>query len=43
MLNLDDDVCGILPELKDLPIMTGFKEPTDEPILQRNNVPITLR
>lgn len=45
LLNLDEDVTGILPELKDLPILTGFEEVDgkDKPILVENTKPITLR
>jgi len=42
-LKLDEDVTVILPELKGIKILTGFKKPTDEPILVENTKTITLR
>ncbi|TAQ86424.1 hypothetical protein B7494_g5251 [Chlorociboria aeruginascens] len=41
-LKLDDDVYGILPELKDLDILTGFNE-AGQPTLIKNHKSITLR
>lgn len=45
-LTLDGDVTGILPELKDIEILTGFDQDSDGkdiPILVKNTKPITLR
>lgn len=45
-LTLDGDVTGILPELKDIKILTGFNQGSDGkdiPILVKNTKPITLR
>ena len=42
-LNLDDDVTGILHELKDRQILTGFEKGSGEPILIPNTKAITLR
>ncbi|KAL2062722.1 hypothetical protein VTL71DRAFT_5794 [Oculimacula yallundae] len=45
LLNLDDDVSEILPELKGLKILTGFEEKdrAEEPILVENSKAVTLR
>ncbi|CAL3970297.1 unnamed protein product [Diplocarpon coronariae] len=45
LLNLDDDVSIILPELKDIQILTGFEEVDgkEKPILTKNTKTITLR
>ncbi|KAL3418827.1 beta-lactamase [Phlyctema vagabunda] len=40
---LDEDVTRLLPELKDIDILTGFEEGTEEPILVRSKKTITLR
>lgn len=42
-IGLDDDVSTILTELKDIDILAGFKEGTEEPILQKSENKITLR
>ncbi|KAK2623772.1 hypothetical protein QTJ16_006953 [Diplocarpon rosae] len=44
-LSLDDDVSIILPELKDIQILTGFEEVDgkEKPILVKNTKTITLR
>lgn len=42
-IRLDDDVSIVLLELKDLEILTGFKEGTEEPILEKARNKITLR
>jgi CubicO group peptidase (beta-lactamase class C family) len=45
-LTLDGDVTDILPELKDIEILTGFDQGSDGkdiPILTKNTKPITLR
>lgn len=42
-LNLDDDVTGLLPELKGLPILTKFDEGDTQPTMAENTKPITLR
>jgi Beta-lactamase len=42
-IGLDDDVSGVLPELKDLKILTGFEETTEKPILEPARESITLR
>lgn len=42
-LNLDDDVSSILPELKDIEILSGFDETAGTPILERATGKITLR
>jgi hypothetical protein len=42
-LRLDDDVSTILPELKDIDILTGFEEDTQKPILKKAENKITLR
>ncbi|KAH7323954.1 beta-lactamase/transpeptidase-like protein [Rhexocercosporidium sp. MPI-PUGE-AT-0058] len=46
LLKLDEDVTGILPELKGLKILTGFEEDgngNDTPVLVENTKAITLR
>jgi CubicO group peptidase (beta-lactamase class C family) len=46
LLNLDEDVSTILPELKDKDILTGFENDPDgkeKPILVKNTKIITLR
>lgn len=46
LLNLDDDVAGILPELKDMDVLLGFETGDDgkeKPILTKNTKRITLR
>lgn len=43
MLNLDDDVSTILPELKDINILKGFSEKTGEPEYEKAKNKITLR
>lgn len=40
---LDEDVTRLLPEWKDVEIITGFEEGSDKPILVKNTTPITLR
>lgn len=40
---LDEDVTRLLPEWKDVEIITGFEEGSDKPILGKNTTPITLR
>ncbi len=42
-MKLDEDVSQILPELKDIEIITGFDESTGKPILKMPSNPITLR
>ncbi|TVY48205.1 Acyltransferase [Lachnellula occidentalis] len=42
-LNLDDDVTGLLPELKGLPILVKFDEGDTQPIMAERTKPITLR
>jgi CubicO group peptidase (beta-lactamase class C family) len=42
-IGLDDDVSTVLHELKDLEIITGFKEGTEEPILKKAENKVTLR
>jgi len=41
-LRLEDDMRSILPELGKLQILQGFDD-EDQPILQENTKPITLR
>lgn len=46
LLNLDDDVSTILPELKDMDVLIGFENDADgkeKPILKKNTKTITLR
>ncbi|MCJ1391725.1 hypothetical protein MMC18_004590 [Xylographa bjoerkii] len=43
VLNLDDDVTGILPELKGIEILTGFDKETGKPITKKATKSITLR
>ncbi len=43
LLQLDEDVTGILPEFKDREILKGFEEGTQKPILVPNTKPVTLR
>ncbi|KAE8449565.1 hypothetical protein EG329_007895 [Mollisiaceae sp. DMI_Dod_QoI] len=46
LLNLDDDVTPILPELKDIDVIVGFEKDSDgkdKPILKKNTKKITLR
>ena len=43
LLKLDDDVTGILPELKGLKILKKFDKDDAEPTLVENTKPITLR
>jgi len=42
-MKLDEDVSKLLPELKDVEIVTGFDESTGKPILKKPSNPITLR
>ncbi|ELR04502.1 hypothetical protein VC83_09453 [Pseudogymnoascus destructans] len=42
-IQLDDDVSTVLTELKDIQILTGFNEETNEPILTPAKNKITLR
>ncbi|KAI9736869.1 MAG: hypothetical protein M1818_005920 [Claussenomyces sp. TS43310] len=42
-LSLDEDVSIILPELKDIEVLTGFQEGTGRPILKKAEKKITLR
>lgn len=42
-IGIDDDVSGILHELKGVQILKGFEEGTEKPILVDNPTPITLR
>ena len=42
-LNLDDDVTGLLPELKGLKILAKFDEGDALPTMAENTKPITLR
>ena len=42
-IGLDDDVSRVLTELRDIHILTGFKEGTEEPIFQKAENKITLR
>lgn len=43
LLVLDGDVTGVLPELRQTDILTGFDRKTDRPILVRSTNKITLR
>lgn len=46
LLNLDDDISRVLPELGELKILQGFEEGPDgkeKPILVKNTKAITLR
>lgn len=43
LLNLDEDVTRVLPELKGREILKGFEEGTQKPILVPNTKKITLR
>jgi len=40
---LDEDVVRLLPELKDIDILTGFEEGTEKPIYSKPMKKITLR
>lgn len=42
-LKLDEDVYAVLPELKDLEILTGFDKASGKPMLKKTTKPITLR
>lgn len=42
-LSLDEDVTRILPELKDIGVLTGFDNGSGAPLLQRATKNITLR
>jgi hypothetical protein len=42
-VGLDDDLSTILTEFKDIQILTGIKEETEEPILKTAVNRITLR
>jgi len=42
-IGLDDDVSTVLTELKDIQILTGFKEGTEEPIFKKAENKITIR
>ncbi len=42
-IGLDDDVSTVLPEFKDIQILTGFKEGTGEAVLKRAENKVTLR
>jgi CubicO group peptidase (beta-lactamase class C family) len=42
-VGLDDDLSAILLELRDIEILTGFMEGTEEPILKKAEKKITLR
>lgn len=41
--SLDEDVTRILPELKDIAILTGFEKDTEAPIYTKSTKTITLR
>lgn len=43
LLRLDEDVTQILPELKDIDVLTGFDPRTNRPILVRRRNTLTLR
>ena len=42
-IGLDDDVSTVLTEFKDIQILTGFKDETEEPIFKKAENKITLR
>jgi CubicO group peptidase (beta-lactamase class C family) len=42
-IGLDDDVSPVLTELKDIDILTGFEEGTDNPMLKKAERKVTLR
>jgi CubicO group peptidase (beta-lactamase class C family) len=42
-IGLDDDVSTILTELKDIQILSGFKEGTEEPTFKKAENKITVR
>ncbi|TVY44866.1 Acyltransferase LovD [Lachnellula cervina] len=42
-IKLDDDVSSVLTELKDIEILTGFRDGTDSPILKKAENKINLR
>ena len=42
-IGLDDDVSTVLTELKDIQILTGFKEGTEEPTFKKAENKITVR
>jgi len=41
--SLDEDVTRLLPELRDILVLTGFHKKTGEPILRKSTKPIALR
>jgi len=43
LLRLDEDVTGVLPELKDIDILIDFDTNTQQPLLVRSKNKITLR
>ena len=43
LLNLDDDVVHLLPEVGSFGIITGFNESTGDPITIPKTNPVTLR
>ncbi len=43
LVTLDEDITRILPEYKDIKIITGFNEETGEPILIPSTKKLTLR
>lgn len=42
-IRLDDDLSSICPEFKDIQILSGYEEGTDNPILKKAENKITLR
>jgi CubicO group peptidase (beta-lactamase class C family) len=42
LLDLDEDISRVLPELKDPDVITGFEE-DGKPIMTKANKPVTLR
>ena len=43
LLDIEEDVTKILPELKDLEILTGFDEDSGKPTTKKRTTTITLR
>lgn len=43
LFTLDEDISRLLPEFKDIDILTGFDSATKAPKLEKNTKPITMR
>ena len=43
LIALDEDITRVLPEFKDIEILTGFDERTQAPLLVKSKIKLTLR